>query len=214
MGLLDNILDDDKGRGGGGPSKMTLALLALLAYRTYQGKGRLAEMLGREADGAGQAPDAVPPGQASQKPASGGGLGGILGDLLGGRGAGNGGGGGLGDLLRGGMGGAGGAGGAFGGAAGGGLIAAGLNELLKRLQQHGQGDAANSWVGTGSNRQLAASDVEAAVGHDDIESLAQETGRPYDEVLSDLTQGLPQTIDKLTPKGRLPTEDEQRRDWI
>ena len=52
MGLLDNILGDDKARGGGGPSKMTLALLALLAYRTYQGKGRLADMLGRDADGA------------------------------------------------------------------------------------------------------------------------------------------------------------------
>ena len=212
MGLLDNILGDDKARGGGGPSKMTLALLALLAYRTYQGKGRLAGMLGRDAEGAGQAPGAQP-GQAKREPASGG-LGGILGDLLGGRGTGAGGaGGGLGDLLRGGLGG-GGAGGALGSAAGGGLLGAGLSELLKRLQQHGKGDAANSWVGTGPNRKLAPTEVEAAVGRDEIEVLARETGRPYDDVLAEVTEGLPQTVDKLTPKGRMPTEDEQQREWI
>ena len=89
-----------------------------------------------------------------------------------------------------------------------------MSELLKRLQQHGQGDAANSWVGTGPNRQLAPSEVEAAVGRDEIEALARETGRPYDEVLADVTEGLPQTVDKLTPDGRMPTEDEQRRDWV
>jgi uncharacterized protein YidB (DUF937 family) len=141
-------------------------------------------------------------------------LGGILGDLLGGRGAAGGGaaGGGLGDLLRGG-GGAGGLGGLLGGAAGGGLLGAGLNELIKKMQQNGQGDAANSWVGTGPNRQLAAPDVEAAIGRDDIDALAQETGRPYDEVLAELTKGLPQTVDKLTPNGRMPTEDEQRN-WV
>ncbi len=211
MGLLDNILGGDRSQGGG-PSKMTLALLALLAYRTYQGKGRLAEMLGRDAEGAGQTPGVIPPGQAGRKPATGG-LGGILGDLLGGRGAAGGGAaGGLGDLLRG-SGGAGGLGGLLGGAAGGGLLGAGLNELIKKMQQNGQGDAANSWVGTGANRQLAAPDVEAAVGRDDIDALAQETGRPYDEVLAELTEGLPQTVDKLTPNGRMPTEDEQRS-WV
>jgi len=210
MGLLDNILGGDRSQGGGGPSKMTLALLALLAYRTYQGKGRLAGMLGRDEEGAGQSPGAIPPRQAGRQEASGG-LGGILGDLLGGRGAGAAGGG-LGDLLRG-SGGAGGLGGMLGGAAGGGLLGAGLNELIKKMQQNGQGDAANSWVGTGANRQLGALDIEAAVGRDDIEALAQETGKPYDEVLSELTTGLPQTVDKLTPAGRMPTEDEQRS-WV
>ena len=213
MGLLDNILGGDRSQGSGGPSKMTLALLALLAYRTYQGKGRLAGMLGRDEEGAGQAPGALPPGRAARQQESGG-LGGILGDLLGVRGAGAAGGD-LGDLLRGGSGGGGtgGLGGMLGGAAGGGLLGAGLSELIKKMQQNGQGDAANSWVGTGANRQLGALDIEAAVGRDDIEALAQETGKPYDEVLSELTKGLPQTVDKLTPAGRMPTEDEQRS-WV
>src|SRR5688500_19533813 len=90
MGLLDNILGGGR-RGGGGPSAMTLALMALLAYRTYHGKGRLADMMGRSGPGSG-APDA------------GGGLGGLLGGILGGQQPGRAGasGRGFGDLLRGG----------------------------------------------------------------------------------------------------------------
>jgi uncharacterized protein YidB (DUF937 family) len=45
MGLLD-VLGGGRNKGGG-ISPITLALLGLLAYRTYHGKGRLAEMLGR-----------------------------------------------------------------------------------------------------------------------------------------------------------------------
>ena len=61
MGLLDNILGGDRSQGGGGPSKMTLALMALLAYRTYQGKGRLAEIAAGQAcdELVGRAPSAA-----------------------------------------------------------------------------------------------------------------------------------------------------------
>ena len=64
MGLLDNILGGQTQGQGGGPSKMTLALMALLAYRTYQGKGRLAEMMGRDGPQARE----VPPGGSVGRP--------------------------------------------------------------------------------------------------------------------------------------------------
>src|SRR5215216_2457811 len=51
MGLLDNIFGGGQQTGRGGASPLTLALLALLAYRTYQGKGRLADMM-RQSGGA------------------------------------------------------------------------------------------------------------------------------------------------------------------
>ena len=47
MGLLDQGFGDRQPPNQGGMSPITLALLGLLAYRAYEGKGRLAEMLGR-----------------------------------------------------------------------------------------------------------------------------------------------------------------------
>lgn len=91
MGLLDGLFGGSQQRGGG-MSPITLALMGLLAYRTYQGKGRLADMLGRTGT----------PGDKSGAPegAPSGGLGGLLGGLLGGGAAGGLLSGGLGDLLK------------------------------------------------------------------------------------------------------------------
>ena len=61
--------------------------------------------------------------------------------------------GGLGDLLKGGL------GGLLAGGAAGSVISGGLGDLLKQFQQNGHGDAANSWVGTGPNKQIAPSDL-------------------------------------------------------
>ena len=81
MGLLDSILGGSEQRRGG-MSPITLALMGLLAYRTYQGKGKLADMLNRAGT-----PGAPSPGTASAGGTGGGlggGLGGMLGSLLGG----------------------------------------------------------------------------------------------------------------------------------
>lgn len=62
MGLLDQVFGGTQGNKSG-TSPITLGLLALLAYRTYEGKGRLAEMLGRgqsSAGGAAGSPSSVP----------------------------------------------------------------------------------------------------------------------------------------------------------
>jgi uncharacterized protein YidB (DUF937 family) len=75
-------------------SPLNMALMGLLAYRTFEGKGRLADMLGRGPGGAGA------PSSAPATPSTGGGLGGMLGGLLGGGAAGGILSGGLGDLLQ------------------------------------------------------------------------------------------------------------------
>ncbi len=79
---------------------------------------------------------------------------------------------------------------------------------MKQLQQGGQGDAANSWVGTGQNKAIAPNDLAKALGADQIESLASQSGMSRDDLLSGLSQYLPKVVDHLTPDGRLPTEDE------
>lgn len=111
-------------------------------------------------------------------------------------------GGGIGDLLKGGL------GGLLAGGAAGSVLSGGLGDLLNQLQQSGHGDAANTWVGKGENKAIAPGDLANALGADQIESLSAQSGLSRDELLSGLSQYLPQVVDHLTPDGRLPTEQE------
>jgi uncharacterized protein YidB (DUF937 family) len=182
MGLLDQVLGGAPGALGGRPggmSPITMALMGLLAYRTMEGKGRLAEMLGRTPVG-GAAPVSPQSGSPGASMSSGG-LGGLLGGLLG------------------------------GGATGGGILSTGLSDLLKRFQQNGQGDKAQSWVESGPNKSVTPSELEQGLGSDRIAWLMRETGMSRDELLKGLSRELPAAVDKLTPEGRLPTEQEAAR---
>ena len=226
MGLLDILTGMQNGpggaperqapsTGGGGMPTWMMALLGLLAYKAVKGGG-LGNALGggtqREAGGA------VPP-------QGGGGLSDVLGGMFGGGRTGMASwgqtGGGLGDLLGGALGGGRGAqgglggilGGLLAGGAAGGVLNGGLRHLVTDMENNGQGDAARSWVGTGENQSLPPDDLARAVGLDDIEAVAQQTGLPREQVVSDLSQHLPDFINRLTPDGRLPTDDEASR-WV
>jgi uncharacterized protein YidB (DUF937 family) len=109
---------------------------------------------------------------------------------------------GLGDVLKGGL------GGLLAGGAAGSVISGGLGDLLKQLQQNGHGEAANSWVSNGPNKQIAPGDLASALGADQINSLMSQSGLSRDELLSGLSQQLPDVVNHLTPDGRLPTENE------
>jgi uncharacterized protein YidB (DUF937 family) len=111
-------------------------------------------------------------------------------------------GGGLGDLLKGGL------GGLLAGGAAGSVISGGLGDLLKQFQQSGHGDAANSWVSPGPNQQISPNDLGRALGADQINALASQTGLSRDELLAGLSQHLPDVINQLTPHGRLPNPNE------
>jgi uncharacterized protein YidB (DUF937 family) len=194
MGLLDVLNGMQNGPRGpsdpnaksSGMSPMTMAILGLLAWKAIKHF---------TADG-GQ-PGATP--APAPSPAStGGGLGGSLGGALGGGSAG----GGLGDILKGPL------GGILGGAAAGSVISGGLGDLLKQLQQNGQGETANSWVSPGPNKAIAPGDLASALGADQISSLMSQSGLSRDELLSGLSQHLPDVVNHLTPDGRLPTDNE------
>jgi uncharacterized protein YidB (DUF937 family) len=116
--------------------------------------------------------------------------------------AGGGSGGGFGNLLKGPL------GGLLAGGAAGSVISGGLGDVLKQLQQSGLGDTANSWVGAGGNKPVAPGDLAKALGADQINALASQSGLSRDELLNGLSQYLPQVIDHLTPDGRLPTDSE------
>jgi uncharacterized protein YidB (DUF937 family) len=95
-----------------------------------------------------------------------------------------------------------------GGALGGGVLGSGLKDLLDRFRQSGHEDKAQSWVSTGSNKPIAQHELEQTLGEERIQWLMQQTGLPRDQLLAGLSKELPNTIDKLTPNGRVPTEEE------
>lgn len=198
MGLLD-ILNgmqngprgrSDSASGSGGMSPITMAILALLAYKAFQ----KINQPGAQTGGPATSPASIP--------ANTGGLGGMLGGLLDGGAAGGVQGGGLGDLLKGGL------GGLLAGGAAGNVLSGGLGDLLNQLQEKGQGDAANSWVGTGPNKAISPNDLASALGPDQINAMMEQTGLSRSELLSGLAANLPEAVNRLTPDGRLPTEKE------
>lgn len=158
------------------------ALLGLLAVAGFQNRDKIAEMLG------GGQPAGGPQGRT-----------GMPGDQAAGGAFGGG--------QQGGMGGLGGLLGGLGGAGAGGLLGGGLNELVERFRQNGQGEVAESWVGSGPNRDIAPRDLERAVGPDVLDHLSKQTGLSRDEILSRLSRELPTAVDRYTPEGRLPPRD-------
>jgi len=102
-------------------------------------------------------------------------------------------------------------GGLVGGAAGSGGLAGGLGDLMDSFKQAGQGKVADSWVTPGVPTEgLTASQVEQAIGSENLEELSRRTGLSRDELLTRLATAIPENVDRLTPNGNFPTEDEAR----
>ena len=162
------------------------ALLGLLAVAGFQNRDKLSEMF---SGASGNQGSGLPGGAGQQPGGMGGGMGG-LGGLLGG--------GGLGGLL-----------GSLGGnASPGGLVSGGLGELIESFRQNGQGDAVDSWVGTGPNKEVAPDQLERAIGPDVLATLTQQTGLSREELLARLSRELPKAVDQYTPEGRVPTQQD------
>ncbi len=224
MDILNGMQNGPRGRtdGKGGMSPITMAILALLAYKAYQKSGI---GTGAPVPAPGRIPDRNT--MEANLPGGGigglddllkGGLGGLLGGLAGGAPQGRlpGGraaassGGGLNDLIKGGLGGL---GGLLAGGAAGSVLGSGLDGLLKQMQQKGLGDVTDSWVSKGPNKHISTNDLARSIGLDDIDALASRTGLSRNDLLSGLQEQLPELVDQLTPDGRMPTEDEASR-WV
>lgn len=191
MGLLDVLNGMQNGPRGpskpstgsdsGGMSPMTMAILALLAWKAVKHFGGSSQPGAQPAPAPAPSPKSINAGM----PGSGGG--------------------GLSDVLKGGL------GGLLAGGAAGSILSGGLGDVLKQLQQGGQGEVANSWVGKGENKPIAPGDLANALGADQINTIASQAGLSRDELLQGLSQYLPGVIDHLTPDGRLPDESELSR---
>src|SRR4051812_19351306 len=81
--------------------------------------------------------------------------------------------------------------GGLGGTSVGDFLSGGLRDLVDTFQQNGHGEAAESWVGRGPNKEIAPRDLERAVSPDVLANLAQQTGLSREELLARLSRELP-----------------------
>lgn len=79
-----------------------------------------------------------------------------------------------------------------------------LDAVIDKLRSSGLGDQVDSWVGKGDNKQVAPQELDKALGPNTVDELAKESGLPKDSLLKQLSDVLPQVVDKLTPDGKLP----------
>ncbi|MFN8222967.1 MAG: YidB family protein [Gaiellales bacterium] len=158
-------------------------------------------------------------GGSSRGGGGGGGLGDILGGMLGG--GGSSGGGGLGDILGGMLGGGGSGGGSRGGGGNvmgmlGPLLAmllggGGLKKILGSLRANGLSAQADSWVSTGDNHAIDASQIAQALGGEQLSQVASHLGVDDQQASQVLAQVLPGLVNTVTPDGEEPSDDELDR---
>jgi uncharacterized protein YidB (DUF937 family) len=83
----------------------------------------------------------------------------------------------------------------------------GLNGLVKQFDSKGMGNLISSWIGTGGNLPISASQISEVLNSDTIKNLAAKFGIDTNTLTGQLTNLLPQVVDKLTPGGKVPEGD-------
>ncbi|TGL37641.1 YidB family protein [Leptospira perdikensis] len=83
----------------------------------------------------------------------------------------------------------------------------GVSGIVQKFKDKGFVEAASSWVGTGDNVNIGASDVIKVLGSDSIQELAKKVGLDSEATAGLIGNLLPVVIDKLSPDGKEPGGD-------
>lgn len=83
----------------------------------------------------------------------------------------------------------------------------GLQNLIIQFGAKGLGDVIGSWVGTGKNLPISADQLKGVLGDDTVKNIASKLGMDSNAVTSQLSNLLPNVVDKLTPEGKVPEGD-------
>jgi len=81
----------------------------------------------------------------------------------------------------------------------------GLGDLIGRFTQGGLGDVIGSWIGHGQNLPVSGDQLSQVLGPDVIGKIAAQLGVTHGEAATQLSQVLPEAIDRLTPHGQAPS---------
>lgn len=83
----------------------------------------------------------------------------------------------------------------------------GLAGLIQTFHEKGLGDVVNSWVGTGQNLPISQEQIQQVLGSQQVQSLAAKVGISPETLTSQLSTLLPSLVDKVTPNGSVPTQE-------
>ncbi len=79
----------------------------------------------------------------------------------------------------------------------------GLQGLASKFSQSGAGGAFASWVGTGQNQSISPTQIQEALGSEQVKAIAAKMGIDPAQASTILAQYLPKVVDKLTPQGQI-----------
>ena len=80
----------------------------------------------------------------------------------------------------------------------------GLGDLISKFNQGGMGDVMGSWIGHGQNAPISGDQLSNVLGSDAIGQIAAQLGLSHGDAAGQLSQILPQVVDRLTPRGQVP----------
>ena len=80
----------------------------------------------------------------------------------------------------------------------------GIQGLVQKFSQNGMGEVVQSWVSTGQNMPINASQIAQVFGNDQISQIAKSLNLDSSAITGQLAQMLPNVVDKLTPDGQAP----------
>ena len=80
----------------------------------------------------------------------------------------------------------------------------GLDGLVRQFEQGGLGELVASWIGTGRNLPVSPEQLSGVLGEERLRQFAPLLGVSQGDAALQLSNVLPQVVDRLTPDGRLP----------
>jgi len=76
--------------------------------------------------------------------------------------------------------------------------------LQSKFQQGGLGNIVGSWIGTGQNLPVSASQLQGVLHGGALQEAAQKAGLDPTQLTGMMSSLLPHLVDKLSPNGQLP----------
>ncbi len=81
----------------------------------------------------------------------------------------------------------------------------GIAGLQSMFQQGGLGHILSSWIGTGQNLPVSASQLQNVLHGGALQEAAQKAGMDPTQLTGAMASLLPHLMDKMSPNGQLPT---------
>lgn len=84
----------------------------------------------------------------------------------------------------------------------------GVTGLIGVFERQGLGGVIASWVATGQNLPISPDQLQAVLGDEHIQAIAQKLGISTQDVATHLSQLLPSIVDQMTPNGQVAQGNE------